>query len=261
MFSNLYKYRKLILVFVKRDISAKYAGSILGLYWSIINPSIMFFLYFLVFGYFLKARISNNSNLWDFALYFSSGFFPWITFVSSVTRASTSIIDNKNFIKKIAFPNEIFPFFTVLSESLSLIITIVFFLIVFTFVKGMPSIFLIFLPIAIILQLIFALSLSLILSSITVFFRDAPHIFNAFFQVWFWATPVIYPVEAIPHSIKWIQLCNPAFYMMGIYRSSLFDGKIPQLSQIIIFCIFLMILLILSINIFKKTNKYFNEFI
>ncbi len=106
----LYNFRGLIWNFVKRDIKSKYSGSLLGLYWSVINPIITLIVYFVVFGFFLKARLPGNDNVWDFALYFSAGFLPWVAFSESVMRASRSIVDNKNYIKKVPFPSDIFQF-------------------------------------------------------------------------------------------------------------------------------------------------------
>jgi lipopolysaccharide transport system permease protein len=128
---NLYNHRGLIWNFVKRDISSKYVGSLLGLYWSVINPIITLAVYFVVFGLFLKARLPGNDNIWDFSLYLSAGILPWTAFSESVMRASGSIVNNKNYIKKVPFPSEIFPVYTILSEFVNLLIGLAIFMIWF----------------------------------------------------------------------------------------------------------------------------------
>ena len=98
---HLLPYRGLIWNFVKRAISSKYVGSLLGMYWSVINPLITLIVYIIVFGVFLKVRLPDSTSIWDFSLYFAAGFLPWTAFQSSVMRASSSIIENKNYIKKV----------------------------------------------------------------------------------------------------------------------------------------------------------------
>ncbi|KCZ70518.1 putative permease [Candidatus Methanoperedens nitroreducens] len=255
----LYNYRGLIWNFVKRDISSKYVGSLLGFYWSVINPIIMLLVYFVVFGLFLKARLPGNDSVWDFALYFSAGFLPWAAFSESVMRASRSIVDNKNYIKKVPFPSEIFPVYTILSEFVNLLIGLAIFMVLFVILKGMPSIYIVLLPIGIILQMMFTLSLSLVFSSATVFFRDTPQILGSLFMIWFWGTPIVYTINVIPESVRWIAYLNPAYYMLEIYRAMLFYGRFPELDKLLPFLMFSIIFLFFSIIIFQKTKRGFSE--
>ncbi len=255
----LYNYRGLILNFVKRDISSKYVGSLLGIYWSIINPVITLAIYLVVFGFFLKSRLPGNDNIWDYTLYFSAGFLPWAAFSESVMRASRSIVDNKNYIKKVPFPSEIFPVYITLSEFVNLLIGLTIFMVIFIILKGVPSVYIVFLPIGIILQMIFTLSLSLIFSSATVFFRDTPQILGSLFMIWFWGTPIVYVVNVIPESVRWITSLNPAYYMLEIYRDVLFYGRFPELNILLPFLLFSIIFLYVSIIIFQKTKRGFSE--
>ncbi len=256
---DLYNHRVLIWNFVKRDISSKYVGSLLGLYWSVINPVITLAVYFVVFGLFLKARLPGNDNIWDFSLYLSAGILPWTAFSESVMRASGSIVNNKNYIKKVPFPSEIFPVYTILSEFINLLIGLAIFMILFIILKGAPSIYIVFLPIGIVLQMMFTLSLSLIFSSATVFFRDIPQILGSLFMIWFWGTPIVYTVNVIPESMMWIVHLNPAYYMLEIYRDMLFYGRFPGLDKLLPFLLFSIIFLYISIFIFQKTKRGFSE--
>jgi len=257
--NQILKYRGLVWNFVKRDISSKYVGSLLGLYWSIINPVITLLVYIVVFGVFLKVRIPGNTNIWDFALYFAAGFLPWLAFQDSVMRASRSIIDNKNYIKKVPFPSEIFPVYTTLSEFVNLFIGLGIFFVLFLVLKGMPTIYILLLPFAILLQMIFTFSLGFFLSSGAVYFRDIPTMLGPLFMIWFWATPIAYTVNLIPLEFQWIVTINPAYYMLEIYRDVLFYGKIPPLEVFGPFLIFSAALLIISILFFRKTKSGFGE--
>ncbi len=257
--TSIFEYRGLIWNFIKRDISQKYAGSLLGLYWSVINPIITLIVYILVFGVFLKVRLPGNSDIWDFALYFAAGFLPWTAFQDSVMRSARSIIDNKNYIKKVPFPSEIFPIYVTLSEGMNLLISLVIFFILFLILKGVPTIYILLLPFAIILQIMVTLSLAFFLSSGAVYFRDIPQMLGAVFMIWFWATPIAYTVNLIPADLQWIVTLNPAYYMLEIYRDALFYGKIPDMSVLIPFMFFSSVLLIVSVLFFRKTKRGFGE--
>jgi ABC-type polysaccharide/polyol phosphate export permease len=256
---SIFEYRGLIWNFIKRDISSKYVGSLLGLYWSVINPIITLLVYILVFGIFLKVRLPGTTNIWDFVLYFAAGFLPWLTFQESVMRASRSITDNKNYIKKVPFPSEIFPIYTTLSEFVNLFIGLGIFFVLLLFLKGVPTIYILVLPLAIVLQIIFSLSLAFFLSSGAVYFRDIPQILGAVFMIWFWATPIAYTVNLIPAGFQWIVKLNPAYYMLEIYRDALFYGKFPDFQIIVPFLIFTLLLFACSIIFFRKTKTGFGE--
>jgi len=257
--ASIFEFRGLIWSFVKRDISSKYVGSLLGLYWSVLNPIITLVVYIIVFGVFLKVRLPGTTSIWDFALYFAAGFIPWLAFQESVVRASRSIIDNKNYIKKVPFPSEIFPIYTTLSEFVNLFIGLGIFFVLFLILKGVPTIFILLLPLAIILQMIFTLSLAFFLSSGAVYFRDIPQILGALFMIWFWATPIAYTINLIPENFQWIVKLNPAYYMLEIYRDVLFYGKLPEPEIIVPFLIFSVVLFVLSIIFFRKTKRGFGE--
>jgi len=257
--ASLFEYRGLIWNFIKRDISAKYVGSLLGLYWSVLNPIITLVVYILVFGVFLKVRLPGTTSIWDFSLYFAAGFLPWIAFQSSVMRASSSIIDNKNYIKKVPFPSEIFPIYTTVSEFVNLLIGLAIYFVLFFLLKGIPTIFILLLPLAIILQMIFTLSLAFFLSSGAVYFRDIPQILGAVFMIWFWLTPIAYTINLIPEGFQWMVKLNPTYYMLEIYRDVLFYGRFPELNVLIPFLVFSIVMLILGYLFFQKTKRGFGE--
>ena len=123
---------------------------------------------------FPEVRLPGDTNIWDFALYFAAGFLPWTAFQTSVMRAAGSIIDNKNYIKKVPFPSEIFPIYVTLSECVNLLIGLVIFFALYVILKGVPTIFIFLLPLAIVLQMMFTFSLAFFLSSGSVYFRIFP---------------------------------------------------------------------------------------
>jgi len=257
--TSLFAYRGLIENFVKRDISQKYIGSFFGLYWSVINPVITLIIYVLVFGVFLKVRLPGDTDIWDFTLYFAAGFLPWTAFQTSVMRAATSILDNKTYIKKVPFPCEIFPVYITLSECVNLLICLGIYFAIYVILKGAPTIFILFLPLAILLQMLFTFALAFLLSSGSVYLRDVPQMLGAAFLIWFWATPIAYAVNVIPANFHWIVVLNPAYYMLEIYRDALFYGRIPEMDILIPFAVFSIVFFAVSLWIFQKTKRGFGD--
>ncbi len=253
------QYQGLIWNLIKRDLHSKYVGSLLGIYWSVLNPLIILVVYSIVFGLLLQIRVPGSTNIWDFVLYFSAGFLPWVTFSESVMRGSRSIVDNKHYIKKVPFPTEIFPVYTILAESVNLLIGLGIFFVLLVILKGTLTVFILLLPFAILLQILFTLALAFFLSSGTVYFRDIPQILGALMMVWFWATPIVYTLNLIPSGYQWIMQLNPAYYMVQIYRDLLLYGAFPDLRIIGPFLVFSLVLLVLSLHFFKKTKSGFGE--
>ncbi|MDX8549475.1 ABC transporter permease [Methanospirillum sp. J.3.6.1-F.2.7.3] len=255
----LITYHELIINFIKRDLEQRYVGSLLGVYWSFINPIITLIVYFIVFGYFLMMRLPNSDSIWDFFLYFAAGFLPWAAFQSTLLRVSSAIIDNKNYVKKVPFPSEIFPLYVTLAESVNLLIGILIYFIFFLILKGIPGFMILLLPGILIIQIIFTLGFSFLLSAGTVFFRDIPQIVGSIFQIWFWITPIVYVIDIVPEEIRWLLYYNPMYYLLEFYRDSLFYNVIPDLFTIGIFIVLAGIFYWSSLWVFISVKRGFSE--
>jgi len=255
---SLFRYRELLWNFTKRDITARYSGTLLGMLWSFLNPLILFSVYLIVFGFFLKVRLPGDQSLMSFVIYFSIGFFPWNFFASALMRMASSIIDNRNYIKKVPFPAEIFPCSIMLSEFFSLCIGLGILIVFILFIKGL-SFAIILLPIIIILQSILTYSFGLLFSAITVYFRDLAQILNSLLMVWFWLTPIAYPVEAIPAKVKTIISFNPMLQVVNFYRDILFYNKISDAWRWIIFSFFVALIFLFCVAVFQKARLKFSE--
>lgn len=216
-------------------------------------------IYVIVFGYFLKIRLPGSDSIWDFSLYFSAAFLPWTAFQSAVIRSTSSIVDNKSYIKKVPFPSEIFPLYTTLAESINLLIGLGIYLILFLILKGIPQPVILLLPVVILLQILFTLGFSFLLSAATVFFRDIPQILGSIFQIWFWATPIVYTFNIVPEEMRWMLFINPIFYLLEIYRSILLYGTLPDLVVSGYFTGLAIFIVIISLRVFARVKRGFSE--
>jgi len=247
------KFKNLIYNLVSRDLKVKYKGSILGFFWSLLNPLAMLIVYTIAFKYIIRIRVE------DFPLFFLCGFLPWTFLSLSLSMAVSSIKDNANLVKKVYFPREILPLSIVLSSLVQFLLTFVILipaLLLFKIKLGLP---ILFLPFIILFQLSFTLGLSLILSALNVFFSDVRHLLEIFLQIWFWLTPIIYPVSFVPERFQAIYKLNPAVLFVESYRNSLLYNKALTLTELLSLFVVGVVFLMLGQLVFSSYSRKFAE--
>ena len=223
MFRNLarlVRYRGLIQSLVARELKARYRGSVLGFFWSFINPLLLLLIYSFIFEYVLPSRVEG---LEPYALFMFCGILPWTWFASSLNESAGVLISGGNLIKKVLFPAEILPIVTVLANMVHFFLGLPIlgaFLIYYREPLAFPEI--LWFPVIVAVQLLFTLGCALILSSLTVHFRDIRDILSNILTLWFFATPIIYPMKAIPAARRgWFNL-NPFTHLAVSYQEVLF---------------------------------------
>jgi len=188
--ANLFRYRGLIQSLVVRELKARYRGSVLGFFWSFVNPLMLLLVYTFVFKFVLP---NDTKGLQPYSLFLFCGILPWNWFSSSLTEASGSLLAGGNLIKKVLFPAEVLPIVSVLANMVHFflgLIILVAFLIGYRHWPDAGD-----LPwflIAVAVQLVFTTGLALILAALTVHFRDIRDLLANLLQLWFFATPIIY---------------------------------------------------------------------
>ncbi len=230
--AELPKYRGLIQSLVARDLKARYRGSVLGLFWSFGNPLLLLLVYSAVFRYFMERADGPK----PYALFLCCGLLPWTWFVSSLNESANSLVAGGNLIKKVLFPAEILPIVTVLGNMVQFLISLpvlAVFLIYYA-TAGTPdgaiklvdlhASELVWLPVVILVQLTLTLALALILSALTVHFRDIKDILANLLTLWFFATPIIYSWRQMEHLKFWLDL-NPFTHLAVSYQEILFHPE------------------------------------
>jgi lipopolysaccharide transport system permease protein len=223
MFKNLkalVKYRQLIQSMVARELKARYRGSVLGFFWSFINPLLLLLVYSFVFSYVLPAR---QPNLNPYALFLFCGILPWTWFSSSLLESSNVLIAGGNLIKKVLFPAEVLPIVTVLANMMHFLLglpILVGFLIYYRIPLQFSEV--IWFPVVVLVQLVLSLGLALIVSSLTVHFRDFKDILSNLVTFWFFATPIIYSMQDAPALGKTLLNANPFTHLAISYQEILF---------------------------------------
>jgi ABC-type polysaccharide/polyol phosphate export permease len=223
MFKNLVlllRYRQLIQAMVARELKARYRGSVLGFFWSFINPLLLLLVYTFVFSYVLPAR---QPNLNPYALFLFCGILPWTWFSSSILESANVLISGGNLIKKVLFPAEVLPIVTVLANMVHFFLglpILVGFLIYYRAPLQVSE--LIWFPVVVLVQLILTLGIALIVSALTVHFRDLKDILSNLVTFWFFATPIIYSMQDAPAIAKRFLNGNPFTHLAISYQEILF---------------------------------------
>lgn len=248
---HLVTYRPLLKELVVRDLKVKYRRSVLGYLWSLLNPLLMMVVMTVVFSYFFRYQIEN------YPLYLISGQILWTFFNESTNMAMFSVIDNAALIKKVYIPKFIFPLSRVFSSFVTMGFSLVAILIVMIFTRATFSWTILLFPIPLFMLLIFSCGMGLILSSMSVYFRDITHLYSVVTMAWMYLTPIFYPIETLPEDVAVILQFNPMYHYLFFFRQLILYGTIPTASTWMICGGVSIGMLAIGMLVFKKLQKNF----
>jgi ABC-type polysaccharide/polyol phosphate export permease len=218
---QLFRYRALVHSLVARELKARYRGSLLGFFWSFVNPLLLLLVYTFVFTVVLPGV--HPPELEPFAVFMFCGILPWSWFSSSLLEATNVLIAGGNLIRKVLFPAEILPIVTVLAGLVHFCLGLPI-LAAFLIYYGVPLVpaDLVWFPIVVAVQLLLTLGLALLLSALTVHFRDVRDLLSNLLTLWFFATPIIYPLSQVPPQVRRLLNVNPFTHLAVSYQEVLF---------------------------------------
>ena len=217
------KFKNYLLLMVKRDFIAKYRRSVLGVLWTILNPLLTMIVMTIVFSHLFRFEIPF------FPVYLLSGQILFNFFNEGTTSAMGSIVNASGVIKKVYIPKYIFPLSKVMSSLINIIFSFIAFIGVVIF-TGAPIHWTLLLTIIPVLYLFaFALGIGMILSSISVFFRDMNYLYGVFITMLSFLTPLFYPVEILPANVYFFIQFNPMYHYVSFFRSLAIDGTFPDI--------------------------------
>ncbi len=195
---NLWAHRQLVRGFVVRDLKARYVGSSMGFFWSVIVPFLYLFIFMVVFSLILRSRWSDDAKPQDTALIMLVGILVWQAFSETLSRATNCLVENANLIQKVVFPSEILPAFLTVSSLVNMMIGLpITILGVFIFLGQAPSASYAILPVLVLLQAGFTIGLGYLLATLNLFLRDTFHLIGVLTMVWMFGTPIFYPAHLV----------------------------------------------------------------
>ena len=257
--ANLIRYRGLIQSLVARELKARYRGSVLGFFWSFINPLLLLLVYSFVFTYVLENKAEG---IQPYALFMFCGILPWTWFASSLTESAGSLIAGGNLIKKVLFPAEVLPIVSVLANMVHFFLGLTILVGFLIYYQHPPDgLDLLWFPLVVLVQLIFTTALALILAALTVHFRDIRDLLANLLTLWFFATPIIYPwTQENVRKFKWIFNLNPFTHLAISYQEILFfPGRIGHWRWLLALGAASLVLFLVAYWVFDRLRDSFAE--
>lgn len=248
---NFLRFQPLLRELVARDIKIKYRRSVLGVLWTLLNPLCMMIVLSIVFSNLFKFDIEN------FPLYLLSGQVIFNFFSDATTNSMTAIINNAALIKKVYVPKYLFVLSRIFSSFINLMASITAMIIVMLATRTELHWTVILSVIPLTMIVFFSLGVGLILSAITVKFRDIMHLYSVFITALMYLTPVIYPMAVLPPWVKRIVMLNPITNILMMFRNVMFNNMLPDGWSILMGAAETMIVLLIGLKIFYNFQDQF----
>lgn len=220
------RYRTLVYQFVRRDVVTRYKRSFLGVAWTMLNPLGMMLVLTVVFSQFFKV------NTPYYPAYVLSGFLVWNFFSQTTTMALSSIVWGGGLFKRIYMPRAIFALSSMGTGLVNLVLALVPLILIMLVTHTPIRWTIIFLPVPVILLVLFSLGVGLILSTTAVYFPDVAEMYQIVLSAWMYLTPIIYPSSMLPDNLRfWLELLNPMYRIVHLFRLPIYDGRLPTWGE------------------------------
>lgn len=255
-FKSLIAYKYLLYNLASREIKSRYKQSVLGYFWVILNPFFQMLVMSFIFSFFIKIPVFYNI---PYSIFVYSGLLPWTLFHNSLSSATTSLIDNETLLKKVYFPREVIITATILAKIFDFLLASTVFVGFLIFYRVALTPFVLYLPLILIVQIFFSLGLSFILSAFNLFYRDVQYFMNLVFLIWFYLTPVIFPVELIPQKYRFLFQLNPMAVLINAERRTIFGSGDLNYISLAVATIITFLIFQLGYFIFKRLEGLFAD--
>lgn len=264
---ELYQYRALLWALSMRELRARYRASVLGFLWTFLNPTLSMAVYGLVFG----VLMDNAPERYPFFLF--CGLLPWIFFSSSVLGGTTSVSDRKDLLTKVRFPAQVLPAYVVLTNLLNFVLSLPLLFLLGIAFQDTPSWHLVFVLPLLLLQTVFTLAITYLLSALNVAFRDLQHIMANVLQLAFFLTPVLWDVHTLKAVNRFgvsmsgeelqriVVLSNPMAALMTAWRDVFFAHRVPDWQPLAIVAGVTVVILWISTAVFERRREEFAELV
>ena len=247
------RYKHYLWLLIKRDFVTRYRKSIMGVLWSILNPVLNMLVLAFVFQYMFRWQMPDVNT----AVYILTGQFIFNFFSESTTLSMTSVIGSEGVIRKVYVPKWVFPLSKVCSSLVNMGFSLIAVIVVVA-VTGSPFHWtMLLIPIPMIFIFVFALGFAMLMSSLTVFFRDLTHLYTVGLMMWMFLTPIIYPISIIPERFLSIYGLNPMLHFVNYMRALGMDGVFPGLWPTLVCASTALIALSVGTYVFMRQQDKF----
>lgn len=260
--ATVWQHRGLLRALAVRDIQNRYAGSVAGALWALVNPLIMLGIYAVVFEYVFRVSVPNLSTNQPYVLFVAVALWPWLAFQESVTRGTLAVQNHASLVKKVSFPHELLVYSAVLA---TFVIHFSGFLLVLVTLRLMGFIISFWaFPVVLIASmtlLLFATATALTLSSLQVFVRDVEQLLAQTLSVLFYATPILYAMSSVPPWLAAVMQWNPLVHMLETIRIALLHTSDTNWSTVGLMVAGTVAVFYLARRFFLKLSPHFEDMV
>lgn len=261
MFVSLWRHRSLVVELTKREFSGKYRGSFGGLVWSFAQPLFLLTVYTIAFGVILKARWGFSGSTREYALMLFAGLIVFNAFSEVLTKSTTLITSNPNFVKKVVFPLELLPIIVVTTALIHALIGVNVWFAGYFLLMGTPKATVVALPLVFICFVPVLLGLGWLLSSVGVVVKDISQLTSMLSHTLLFLTPIFYSIEVAPPILQNLLLLNPLTFVVEQFRLVLFYGQIPALMGLAVYFGLASVFAWVSYVLFERLRPTFADMV
>lgn len=261
MLEGLWRYRSFIASMVRREFQERYLGSALGAVWSVLNPLAMIFIYTVIFGQVMRARLPGVEDGTSYGIFLCAGLLPWNMFVETLQRCTSIFVDQGNLLKKMTFPRASLPVIVAVSSLVNFVIIFALLLVVMLLLGRFPGNLLLAMIPLLVLQQTIAVGFGVALGVLNVFFRDAGHMVGILLQFWFWFTPIIYPLSILGDRLQMLVRLNPMTAFVDAYQGILLYDRGPAWFHFIPHLLFAVLALAIGRAVFRRLAGDMTDFL
>lgn len=243
-----YRYRELLRNLVIRDVKKRYKRSVLGFLWVMLDPLLMMLVFYIIFAGFFGRTVDN------YTAYVIAGITMWQLFAQGTQVSSMAFINNRSLLNKLYMPKSIFPLSVVASSLVHFIFALVPLFIVIILSGTSLSSNIILIPLVVALIFLFALGISLLISTLAVFFHDVIYIYDVLLLAWMFLSAIFYPISILSEKIQPLMYLNPVFHYITLFRACLYDYTIPMAEHFVYGAIFAGFSLLFGWTIYSKNR-------
>jgi lipopolysaccharide transport system permease protein len=254
LFRPVWNYRSFVKGSIKREFQQRYVNSILGASWVLIQPTVMIFVYTVIFSQMMKAKLPGIEGGLAYSIYLCAGILTWGLFTEITTRAQNIFLENANLLKKVSFPRLCLPSIVVLNALINFSVIFSVFLVFLVLTGNFPGlVFFAVIPVLSI-QILFSIGLGVLLGVLNVFFRDVGQAFNVILQLWFWFTPIVYPKQILPENVQSLLIFNPMATIIEGYQSIFVYATAPKLQPLLAVAALAVLTCLIALRLFRKKS-------
>jgi len=251
--AELARHRALLWALVGRELKGRYRGSLFGFLWTFLNPLMLLAVYALVFSVYFRIDMAH------YAVFMFTGLLPWVFFSSCINEGAGAITEGGSLVTKVMFPLQVLPAVKVMANFVNYLLSLPILFAFYLFDGVALTWCLVAFFVVAAVHILFTYSLVLLLSAANVFLRDTKHMVNNLLTLWFFLTPILYPLTQIPEGFRFLVQFNPAAVITLAYHDLFFWGRWPAWGPLAGVAGLSLVLLVVAVVVFEHYKEYFAE--